>query len=70
MDVIMYPELVGEMAKRNITQRQVAAKLNISVRSFYNRLTGRAEFTWPEVLQIHDVYFPDLDLKDLFRKRD
>lgn len=66
----MYPELVGEMAKKSVTQRQVAAKLNISTKALYNRLTGRAEFTWPEVIIIHEEFFPNTDIKVLFKKKD
>lgn len=65
---VVFPTLVGEMAKRGIKKATVADRIGISVRAFYNKLSGKAPFTWDEVLTITNCFFPDMDPATLFQR--
>ena len=69
MKKIMYPELISEMAKSGITQRQIAAAINLSTRALYNRLTGETEFTWNETRTIQEQFFPHRQKEELFQAK-
>lgn len=64
----MYPILAGEIAKRGIKKSAIASAIGISYRAFYNKLSGDAPFTWPEVCQINNQFFPDMDKNELFSR--
>lgn len=66
MREMIYPVLVGEIAKRGIEKRLIADAMGISYRAFYNKMTGITEFTWHEVRKIQETFFPEMDLKYLF----
>lgn len=70
MKEILYPNLKAEMARKGISYKAISESAGISMRTFNNRLRGEQEFTWPEVLAIHETFFADLDLKYLFQKKD
>ncbi len=63
---IAYPVLSGEIAKRGIKKSAIALELGISGRTFYNKLSGRVPFTWPEACHIRNHFFPDMDKDSLF----
>ena len=63
---IKFPVLVGLIAARGIKKKSIATKLGISERSFYNKLTGIAPFTWEETGIIQTVFFPDKTKEELF----
>lgn len=60
-----YPNLVAEIAKRGIKKQAIASALGISYRAFYNKISGRVPFTWPEACIIRDTFFPDMSLEFL-----
>ena len=62
----VYPNLVGEIAKRGIKKSVIAERIGISERTLYNKLYGIAEFTWPEIRTINSCFFPDMDKDTLF----
>ena len=59
MNTVKYPTLSGEIAKRGIKKGAIADSLGIDYRTFYNKLNGYSEFTWPEIRLMRDVFFPD-----------
>lgn len=65
---IVYPNLVGEIAKRGIDKREIAKYIGISSRSFYDRMVGAVSFTWDEVVAINAGFFPDMQKDYLFAK--
>ena len=67
---VVYPELVGEIAKRGIKRGAIAAGIGISKRALYNKLSGTVSFTWDEVCAITERFFPDIDVKKLFARVD
>ena len=68
--MVVYPTLVGEIAKRGIKKKDIAESIGICVRALSNKLNGRVPFTWPEVSAIRAQFFPDMDTDDLFRRAD
>lgn len=70
MLIAYYPTLAAEIAKRGIKKIAIARQLGISERTLYNKLTGKAKFTWPEVLAINSCFFPDYDPTILFSQSD
>lgn len=67
---VVYPELIGEIAKRGIRRSDIASGIGISKRALYNKLSGTVAFTWDEVRAITDRFFPDIDQKILFARSD
>ena len=65
---VVFPTLVGEIAKRGIKKTTIAERLGISTRSLYSKLSGETSFTWEEVCAITGFFFPDLDPTTLFRR--
>ncbi len=63
-----YPNLMGEIAKRGIRKKAIAASIGVCPRSLANKMCGKAPFTWPEVQKIKTQFFPDMELDDLLRK--
>ena len=64
----VYPELVGKMAVRGITRRQIQSLLGISIDALYNKMCGYRDVKLQEAVQIHQTYFPDTDFLSLFRR--
>lgn len=65
---ILYPELIGGLAKRSIKKSEVAKAVGISPRTLYAKLTGNTDFTLSEANSIHALFFPDMDKDTLFRR--
>lgn len=59
--------LKAEMAKRDITIEEIAKTLGIHRNSVANKLNGITPFTVEEAFKIQAVFFPDLELKYLFK---
>lgn len=64
--MVYYPTLISEMAKRGITKKKLAEATGICFKSLQNRLLGKVPFTWPEVKQIRNSFFPDIAPDELF----
>lgn len=64
----MFPVLNGEIANRGIAKTVIARTLNVSYHSFYNKMAGVSPFTFEEACTIQERFFPDMDLRTLFRR--
>lgn len=64
----MYQNLKAEMARRNLTKRDIAQRLNKKERVIRNRFNGRTPFTLPEAFAIRDAFFPGASLDYLFQR--
>lgn len=51
----MYPNLKAELARRALSAADVAAKLGISERTFYNKLNGDTDFWFAEVMTLKNI---------------
>ena len=65
---VVYPTLVGEIAKRGIKRSVIASTVGISERALYSKISGKVPFTWPEACKIREVFFPDMEKDTLFEK--
>lgn len=66
MKCVAFPVLAGEIAKRGIKKCAISAALGVSGRTFYNKMSGQVPFTWPEVCEINERFFPDMSKDELF----
>lgn len=62
----LYPELVGNMAKKGETRADLAKLLNISELSVINKLNGKSEFKLVEIEILCKHY--STDYYELFKK--
>lgn len=65
---IKYPVLEAKITDRGIKKNKIAEAINVSYRSFTNKLSGNTAFTWDEVCVVQERFFPDMELKDLFSR--
>ena len=62
----MFPNLLAEMARNNITQEQLQAATGRNKSTISEKLNGKREFTLIEIKNIRDKLFPNLSLDYLF----
>lgn len=63
-----FPVLNGEIANRGINKTVIARAIDVSYHSFYNKMIGVSPFTFEEACTIQERFFPDMDLRTLFRR--
>ena len=68
METLRYPVLADEIAKRGIKKKAIAERLGISIRTLWNKMHGKAPFTWDEVKVICEEFFPDMEPRQLFEE--
>lgn len=64
-----YPILESEMVKKGIQKQSLAKELNITPRSFSQKLSGKVDFWWREV-EIIKSTFPDIPVEQLLSQPD
>jgi|CZCB01.1.fsa_nt_gi hypothetical protein len=62
----MYKNLLAEMARHNISRKQIAELIGGSYNHVREKIKGKYEFEYGEAVKIQETFFPDLDLKYLF----
>lgn len=68
MEKILYPELLGEMAKHGDTQKSLAKLLGITYSSVSRRLSGKSEWSISEIDILCEHY--DKNYYELFKKNE
>lgn len=68
MEKILYPELLGEMAKHGDTQKSLAKLLGITYASVSRRLSGKSEWSISEIDILCEYY--DKNYYELFKKKE
>lgn len=68
MEKILYPELLGEMAKHGDTQKSLAKLLGITYSSVSRRLSGKSEWSISEIDILCEYY--DKNYYELFKKKE
>lgn len=63
----MFPNIRAEMARKGLTIAVMASGLQINERTLGNKLLGKTDFTWNEVCQIREKYFPSCSFEYLFK---
>lgn len=63
-----FPVLEGKIAERGLLKKNIADTLNISQRAFSNKLNGKSDFTWREVVTMQSAYFSDVTKEELMSR--
>lgn len=63
----MLRNLLAEMARKEITMKQLSSTAGINERTTYNKTREISQFTLDEALKIQKQLFPELDIKYLFK---
>jgi len=63
----MFRNLIAELARHEISTKELAAILNVTPKTINNKIAGRSEFTLPEILKISSI-FPALEISFLFAR--
>ena len=65
----MYPEVRGEMARRNITLAMIVEnkRVNCTVSTLSQKLNGKYPLTFNEAIGIKEALNSELPLEELFR---
>ena len=66
--LVQYPIHEREIAGRGIKKKAIAESVNVCNKSLSNKLSGRVPFTWPEVCEIRNRFFPDMTVETLFAR--
>lgn len=61
-----YINLKGEIAKKGITQLEIAKLLKIHTNTVTNKINGESSFSIEEAFEIKKAFFPEMDLAYLF----
>nr|DAU79087.1 MAG TPA: Regulatory protein [Caudoviricetes sp.] len=64
----IYPNLRAEMARRNITIREIAAVIQTGRDTAGAKLSGKRPLHFDEAIAIADAFFPHEDVRQLFKK--
>lgn len=62
----MYPNLKAEMARKNLTQKDIAKCLKRAEPTVNKKINGAATLTLKEISLIRQTFFPNLSLDYLF----
>lgn len=62
----MLRNLMAEMARIGIRNKDIAGAINKSEKSVSNKILCKTDFTREEMVQIKKIYFPDCSLEYLF----
>lgn len=65
----MYPELLAEMARKSITQKELSDLTGISESSLSLKLSGKVKLTFGDALRIKKALNSQLSLEVLFKKK-
>lgn len=66
--MIMYYNLKAELARKNVTAKQVANVWGVHENTAYKKINGVSPITIEEAFKLKAEIFPDLELKYLFEK--
>lgn len=64
----MYSILKNEIKKTNYNTTKLAALIGVTEKTLKNKINGKTEFHWFEILKIHIIIAPHLSLEELFKK--
>ena len=66
----MYPNLRGEMARKNITLTKLAEELGIRLGTLSSKNAGKTPFTLDEAMAIKEALKTDIPLEELFEREE
>ena len=66
--MLIYPNLIGEMARKGVTKADIAKATNRSVSAISARFTGKRNWTVDEAFVIREALETDIPVEVLFRR--
>lgn len=60
--------LMIEMLKKNISEKEIAKVISKSTRTFKDKLKGKYDFYFSEMLAIQEKFFPEFKMEFLFKE--
>ena len=66
----VYPVIVDGIREKKLKKQDIADKLKISKGALYQKLQGRASFRVEEAIDLHEFYFPEIPIEELFEKKE
>ena len=64
----MYKNLLAEMARQNITKKDLSEFLHTRYGTIIDKTNGKYDFKLGEALRIKEKFFPNLSIEYLFKK--
>lgn len=66
----MLLNLKTEIARQKLSCRKIAKGIGLSKEAMSRKVTEKSQFTRSEMYAIHDMFFPDTDMRYLFESTD
>lgn len=66
----MYTNLEAEIVRKKLSKEIIANAIGKTYNTFTLKLNGKYSFTYDEALIIQETFFPECDIKYLFKKDD
>lgn len=64
----MYNNLEAEIIRKRIRKQEIAREIGRTYNTLILKLAGKYAFTYDEAVTIQEKFFPECDLKELFKK--
>ena len=64
---VICKDLEAEMKRRAISRKDIADFLELSYSTIHSRFNGKSQWIYDECVRVQEHFFPDKDLKDLFK---
>lgn len=64
----MHNNLEAEIKRKKINKKIIALKIGRTYNTLNLKISGKFPFTYDEALKIQEEFFPDIELKELFRQ--
>ena len=64
-----YPALEAAIAEKGIKKKDIAECLGIDNQQLSRKINGEREFKISQALKIHNAFFPDTNMAELFKCR-
>ena len=62
----MLSNLIAEMARKNISNSDIASCIDCTERTVRNKIDETTAFTYSEAIKIRNTFFPNLETEYLF----
>ena len=63
----MFNNLEAEIKRKNIKKNDIAKVIGKTYITLTLKMAGKYPFTYDEALKIQETFFPEIEIKDLFK---
>lgn len=64
----MYNNLEAEIIRKRVNKQEIAKEIGRTYNTLNLKIAGKYPFTYDEALTIQEKFFPECNLKELFKK--